>query len=190
MSSPSAMRPSGICAKHRRFVEPAGAEVRQNPLRLDVARRDRVDAQALPRPLDRHRSGQALERRLRRRIEGKAGHRPAGGDAADVDDRAAPSVFDRPLGHRPRAVQRPDRVDGEEARGLGRLHVDQRRRGEIGGVVDQDVEPRRTGRRPPPPSARSPKPRRRRLRPEPPARHIPSRSPPRRARASPGSARR
>ena len=49
-------------------------------------------------------------------------------------------MLDRPFGHRPRAVQRPDGVDGEEARRLGRLDVDQRRSGKSGGVVDEDVD--------------------------------------------------
>ena len=38
------------------------------------------------------------------------------------------------------ALSGPDDVDGEEALGLGRLRVDQRQNGKMGGVVDEDVD--------------------------------------------------
>jgi len=56
----------GYPRKHGRLVEPAGPQVLKHPFGRDMARRDRIDAQPMSSPFDRHRPGEAVERRLRR----------------------------------------------------------------------------------------------------------------------------
>ena len=123
------------------FVEPAGAKVLQHPFGIHMAGRDRIDAQPLPRPFDRHGPGQALERRLGRRIEPKAGYGPAGGDAADVDDRAARADDRSPICANARApFNGPTALTAKKRAASAASDVDQRRSGKGGGVVDEDVD--------------------------------------------------
>ena len=60
-------------ADHRVIVEPAGLEIFFHAFGVDMAGRDAIDANALGRPFQRHGFGQAVERRLGRRIKAAAG---------------------------------------------------------------------------------------------------------------------
>src|SRR5579864_9475508 len=104
-----------------------------------MAGRDRIDEQAVMRPLDGHRSGQAVERGLRRRIEAKALRGPAGGDAADIDDRPATPMVNRRARECARRVERADGVDSERALSLRSVRVDERPNGEKSRIVDENI---------------------------------------------------
>lgn len=106
---------------------------------LDIARRERVDADAVARPFERERRVHLPDRRLRDGIGRDAARHAQAEDRGDVDDAPAPS-------RRPPAPRRLDR-EQEGAAQIGRHHRveigDVRVEGGRGradpGIVDEDV---------------------------------------------------
>ena len=137
-------------ALHRRVVDPARLELRvvdRRHLGLDVARRERVDAHAVRRPLRGQRLGELVDRRLGG-VVGRLPLRPVddlGRDRADVHDRAGPALDHLPPDRAGAAPQAVD-VDVPHRAPLLLRHLERRAVEAGAGVVDEHVDGPELGR--------------------------------------------
>lgn len=121
-------------------VEGGVGAQRCGELGREVARRDGVALDAVPRPIGAHGLGQHPQRALGRRVGAGGGAAQHAHHGAGVDDLAAAAARDHPPGHGPGAVEGAVQVGGDHrVPGLVR-HLVQRAAEVDAGVVEQDVD--------------------------------------------------